>query len=183
MMHGKFYDIHEISPATQTGFFSLRRLRMTFHHQGCANSSFFQPLIISPFMIPFGSSLAHFSHSSTLPSIFKHLARLGDLLDRNIDEVFAATTAAAFHEPHSDSGPEEKREEVGDDERVDDLLGVARRRRPLLIAEPDAVEGSAGGVVGAQLARRRRFPTSDNVGEFPIPWRDVGPRRPVPDEL
>ena len=73
--------------------------------------------------------------------------------------------------PHilPDSGPEEKREEVGDDERVDDLLGVARRRRPLLIAEPDSVEGSAGGVVGAQLARRRRFPTSDNVGEFPIP--------------
>jgi len=27
MMHGKFYDIHEISPATQTGFFSLRRLQ------------------------------------------------------------------------------------------------------------------------------------------------------------
>jgi len=126
---------------------------------------------------------AHFSHYSTLPSIFKHLARFGDLLDRNIDEVFAATTAAAFHEPHSDSGPEEKREEVGDDERVDDLLGVASRRRPLLATEPDAVEGSAGGVVGAQLARRRRFPTSDNVGEFPIPWRDVGPRRPVPDEL
>ena len=74
--------------------------------------------------------------------------------------------------PHilPDSGPEEEREEVGDDERVDDLLGVAsRRRRPLLAAEPDTVEGSAGGVVGAQLARRRRFPTSDNVGEFPIP--------------
>ena len=70
-----------------------------------------------------------------------------------------------------DSSPEEEREEVGDDERVDDLLGVAsRRRRPLLIAEAaDAVEGSAGGVVGAKLARRRRFPTSDNVGEFPIP--------------
>ena len=70
-----------------------------------------------------------------------------------------------------DSGPEEERKEVGDDERVDDLLGVAsRRRRPLLAAEAaDAVEGSAGGVVGAQLARRRRFPTSDNVGEFPIP--------------
>ena len=59
--------------------------------------------------------------------------------------------------PHilPDSGPEEEREEVGDDERVDDLLGVARRRRPLLITEPDTVEGSAGGVVGAQLARRR----------------------------
>ena len=54
-----------------------------------------------------------------------------------------------------DSGPEEEREEVGDDERVDDLLGVARRRRPLLATKADAVEGSAGGVVGAQLARRR----------------------------
>ena len=77
--------------------------------------------------------------------------------------------------PHTfpDSGPEEKREEVGDDERVDDLLGVARRRWPLLATEADAVEGSAGGVVGAQLARRRRFPTSDNVGEFPIPAKQM----------
>ena len=66
------------------------------------------------------------------------------------------------------AGSEEEREEIGDDEGVDDLLRV---RRPLLVAEtrlPDGVEGPAG-VVGAQLARRRRFSTSDNVGEFPLP--------------
>ena len=66
------------------------------------------------------------------------------------------------------AGSEEEREEIGDDKGVDDLLRV---RRPLLVAEtrlPDGVEGPAG-VVGAQLARRRRFSTSDNVGEFPLP--------------
>lgn len=94
----------------------------------------------------------------------------------------AAAAVAAFRQPHSNAGSEEEREEIGDDEGVDDLLRV---RRPLLVAEtrlPDGVEGPAG-VVGAQLARRRRFSTSDNVGEFPLPWRNVGPRRPVPDEL
>ena len=70
-----------------------------------------------------------------------------------------------------DSCSEQEGEEVGDDEGVDDLPGVARR--PLLVVEPglagDAtVEGPAG-VVGAQLARRRGFPTSDNVRELPLP--------------
>ena len=68
-----------------------------------------------------------------------------------------------------DSGAEEEREEIGDDERVDDLLRVGR---PLLVAEArlGGVEGEGPArVVGAQLARRRRFPTSDNVGEFPLP--------------
>ena len=74
-----------------------------------------------------------------------------------------------YSEVHSpNSGAEEEREEVGDDERVDDLLRVGR---PLLAAEArlagGGVEGPAG-VVGAQLARRRRFATSDNVGKLPL---------------
>ena len=71
-----------------------------------------------------------------------------------------------------DSCSEQEGEEVGDDEGVDDLPGVARRRPLLLAVEPglagDAVEGPAG-VVGAQLARRRGLPTSDNVRELPLP--------------
>ena len=67
-----------------------------------------------------------------------------------------------------DSGAEEEREEVGDEERVDGLLRVGRTLPVVVETRLDCVEGPAG-VVGAQLARRRRFSTSDNVGKLPLP--------------
>jgi len=135
-------------------------------------------LSVNHFQPQFPSSLISQQYNSrfapfTLPSIFNKLCSV-ELLDRNVNEALAAAAVGAFREPHSDSGAEEEREEVGDEERVDGLLRVGRTLPVVVETRLDCVEGPAG-VVGAQLARRRRFSTSDNVGKLPLLWRNVGP--------